>query len=363
MNILDVPPVMIQVEEHLSHYGINSKDRADIVILGKNKNDDVFPITVIECKAETVPLDEKAMNQALNYSDALGSVYTFLTNGKQMFCYKYDDDKKEYIQIEDLPAYSSMLTGECVEVKPEELPERIPYESLEKELLLEFAEDKNSYYTDISRYTPMELALPAFNLWEGLLDERVKLPKGNYGLFTLLEDYGVRMLTYGNASGGQFYGPYRSFLVSIDKNTEIFSIGFATYRKTAWTDNDGNMLPGKHPLSCICVAHDDEKSSHHSLQLLIDEDATANGDTVKFYHNGRIAIGRIGSGKKSELREFVKSRYPKILAHDKYYLGSITSDHLLRLDEPDVINLVVNLISYSIVRDDFREMVKSKNKK
>ena len=38
----------------------------------------------------------------------------------------------------------------------------------------------------------------------------------------------------------------------------------------------------------------------------------------------------------------------------------ITSDHLLRLDEPDVINLVENLISYSIVRDEYREKVKAK---
>ena len=37
----------------------------------------------------------------------------------------------------------------------------------------------------------------------------------------------------------------------------------------------------------------------------------------------------------------------------------ITSDHLLRLDEPDVINLVENLISYSIVRDEYREKVKA----
>jgi len=206
----------------------------------------------------------------------------------------------------------------------------------------------------------MELALPAFNLWEGLLDVRVKMPVGDYGLFQLIEDYGVRMLTYGNASGGQFYGPYRSFLVSLDGNTEIFSIGFATYSKASRVGKDGIVRSDKHPLTCLCVAHDNEKNSHHALQLLVDEDAVADGKTVRFYHNGRIAVGRIGSGKKSELRKLVEKRYPKILADGKYYLGSITADHLLRMDEPDVINLVVNLISYSIIRDEFREVVKSR---
>lgn len=358
LDNLKVPADMLQVEEHLSHYGIKSRDRADIVILEMNKENTLFPLAVIECKAENVPLDEKAMSQAIAYSDALESIYTLLINGEEYFCYKYNDKTKEYVQIEELPKYKAMLTGDCVEIPQELPPERIPFESLEKELLDIFAEDEDSYYTEISKYTPMCLALPVFNLWEGLLDVRVKMPAGNYGFFELLEDYGVRMLTYGNAGGGQFYGPYRSFLVSINGNTEIFSIGFTTYWKAAWIENE-NMRADRHPLTCICVAHDDEKTSHHALQLLVDEDAIANGRTVQFYHNGRIAIGRMGSGKRSELRDLVKKRYPKILLGDKYYLGSITADHLLRLDEPDVIDLIVNLISYSIVRDEFREIVKA----
>lgn len=79
MKDLTVPAEMLQVEEHLSHYGIDSRGRADIVILGLNKEKNCVPITVIECKAESVMLDEKALIQALDYSDALGSIYTFIT--------------------------------------------------------------------------------------------------------------------------------------------------------------------------------------------------------------------------------------------------------------------------------------------
>ena len=357
LNILHVPEYMIQVEEHFSHYGLRSKDRADIVILGKNKDNEAFPLTVIECKAGNVPLDEKAMNQALGYSDSLGSTYTLVINEYRQFCYKYDENKSQYVQIEDLPQYADMLTGECVPIEQVALPGRFSFEKLEEELCSSFEAYEEGYISDISKFTPMELALPVFNLWEGLLDVRVKMPTGNYGLFELLEDYGVRMLTYGNASGGQFYGPYRSFLVRIDGNTEFFSIGVSTYEKASWVNKKGADI---HPLTCINVAHDDEKTSHHSLQLLVDEDALAEGKTVRFYHNGRIAIGRIGSGKKSELKELVSRRYPKIVKDGKYYLGSIIADHLLRLDEPDVVDLIVNLISYAIVRDEFREIVKAR---
>ena len=68
-----------------------------------------------------------------------------------------------------MPKYADMLTGDCVPVEQEAVPERIPFEKLEEELRSAFAEDEDGYYTGISKYTPMELALPVFNLWEGLL--------------------------------------------------------------------------------------------------------------------------------------------------------------------------------------------------
>lgn len=355
---LKVPEDMIRVEEPLLHYGLTSKDRADIVVLAVSNDNVQFPLAVIECKAPDVPLDEKAINQALYYSESLGSEYTLIINGDEHFCYKYDESQNKDFLIEALPKYSEMLTGECKLLPDEEYPERTQFEELEPWLQKQFEDDKDDSLTDISKYTPMNIALPVFNLWEGLLDTRVKMPTGKYKLFELLDDYGVRMMTYGDASGSQFFGPYRSFLVKIKGNTEFFSIGIATYWKSSWTGEKGK---DKHPLTVINVAHDDEKSSHHSLHLLVDEDAVADGKTVKFYHTGRIAIGRIGSGKKSELRALVSKRYPKILTEgDKYYLGSITADHLLRLDEPDVIDLITNLISYSIVRDEFRNIVKSR---
>lgn len=358
IDSLDVPAEMLQVEEHLSHYGVASNKRADIIILAQDKAGKTYPITVIECKAETVPLDEKAVKQAFGYSQALRSDYVLLINGGSYLCYKFDGAQKQYIQITDLPRYSGMLEGKYVEVRKKKTPDRTPFRSLKRELRRYIVKDRKRYLFEISRDTPMELALPAYNLLTGLMDERVSMPKGNYGLFELVEDYGIRNLTYGNAGGGQFNGRYRSFLVKVGENTEFFSIGMSPYWKVSWEENNRT---DKHPLTSICVAHDDEKTSHHALQLLIDEDAVAEGKTVRFYHSGRIAIGRIGSGKKSELRDLVGKRYPKILASDdKYYLGSITADHLLRLDEPDVIDLIVNLISYAIVRDEFRIIVKSR---
>jgi len=353
MKELKVPERMLTVEEPLSDYGIQTRDRADIIICAESEDHMLLPIAVVECKAETVGLDERGFSQAYRYSDALGCQYVLFINGWQYFCMKYDAEKKDYIRIQALPTYHEMVNGEYLEESIGPVPDRIPLDEIETFLQEERA-DPNYEPSDISKYTPLELAVPLFNLWDGILDYRVKLTKRDYGMFRMIEDYGVRMLSYGDANGGHFFGPYRSFLVDVNGNAEFYSIGFSTYITQSAFEKHLN------PKTCICVGHDDEKSSHHALQLVAEDNIVSDGKELQFYHHGRIAVGRIGSGKKAELMDLVEKRYPKIISGGRYYLGEVNADHLLRLDEPDVIDLVVNLISYSIVRDEYRAIVKAK---
>ena len=70
-------------------------------------------------------------------------------------------------------------------------------------------------------------------------------------------------------------------------------------------------------------------------------------------------MGNKGSGKVSELREFVKSRYPYIISGNQFNLGTLVYDRDWELDDPEIINLIENLISYALVRDEYRAFVKS----
>ena len=42
----------------------------------------------------------------------------------------------------------------------------------------------------------------------------------------------------------------------------------------------------------------------------------------------------------------------------RFCLGTLRNDHLCNLDQPDVIKLVENLISYALIRDEYRKFVK-----
>ena len=354
LETIKVPEDMLIVEQHLSHYGIDSKLRADIVIHAVDKTDKtlMLPIAIVECKAPEVYLDEKAINQLLDYCDLIGANYGVLTNGVHSFFYKYDEATCQYIMLSEFPLYTDMLSGKFTIRETEEVPSIIPFQKIRNYLEEEFsAKEEEDYGADISKLTPINIAVPVFNLLEGLLDYRVKMPVGNYGMFELIEDSGIRMLSCGDASGGSFFGPYRSFLIKIGNTIEYYSIGMSTYCTYA-CPNDVK--------TCIFVAHDTEKEAHHALQLVVDDNVTVLENKIHFYHHGRIAVGNKGSGKIDELRMFVKDRYPELIDGKRFYLGSLTNDRLFRLDDSEVIKLIVNLISYAMIRDEYRDYVKGK---
>lgn len=350
INELNVPEEAILVEEHLSHYHINSRKRADIIVHG-TKNGTNYPILIVECKAPDVFLDEKTHEQVFDYCDALGADYAMVCNGYEMFCYKYFEEKDVYEELNVIPEYKEMLNGMGEIKEKEELPDRISFDSIEQYLQYDFSQFPEDYYgEDISKSTPMEIAKVAFNLKEALYDVRHHMPEGDYGIFRLVEDYGIRMLSYGNAGGGQFYGPYRSFLIEYNGNTEFVSFSFTTYGRI---DGMGKVK------TCMCIAHDNEKETHHALQLVFDDNVQVVNDRATFYHTGRIAIGNKGSGKIDDLRMFVEERYPKIIDGKRFNLGTLKNDHLWNIDQRDVMEVIVNCISYALIRDEYREFVKN----
>ena len=71
----------------------NLPKRCDIVVF----NNLGEPQMIVECKAESVPITEKVLDQAIRYYSGLKVKYLTLTNGKTMFCYKITDGKLEVL--------------------------------------------------------------------------------------------------------------------------------------------------------------------------------------------------------------------------------------------------------------------------
>ena len=252
---LKIPPEMLIVESHLKHYKVDSKRRADIVIHSIDDEGMMYPIAIVECKAPGVGLDESVGEQLCDYCNTLGADYAMMVNDTESFCFHYDANQEQYIQIDSLPNYRDMVDGKYALTDLGSLPERIPYDKIPQFI----DENIEEISADISPMTPRNLAYAALNLWEGLLNPRHILKARSYKLFTLIEDYGVRQLSYGNAGGGVFYGLYRSFIIEYNGSTEIVSIGFSPYGSFANPDTEKTAM---------VVAIDNEDARAQPFRLL-----------------------------------------------------------------------------------------------
>ena len=104
---LKVPVETISVESHLSHYGLDSRKRTDILIDGLDKEGKRFPLVVIECKAPDVAISNKVGIQITEYCNLLGCDYAMMINGNECFSYHYEEDTNQYLQIENLPPHDA----------------------------------------------------------------------------------------------------------------------------------------------------------------------------------------------------------------------------------------------------------------
>ena len=79
----------------------NLPKRCDIVVFNKEAK----PMMIVECKAESVPITQKVLDQAVRYYSGLNVEYLLLTNGKTMYCYRIDIENKKLEVLDELPVF------------------------------------------------------------------------------------------------------------------------------------------------------------------------------------------------------------------------------------------------------------------
>ena len=89
---LDYPFGLIAVEQAIQ-VG-EAKKRCDAVVYDRQMR----PMMLIECKAETVPLTQKTLDQASTYNHRLNVPYLMLHNGPQTIVAHVETDKIDYLQ-------------------------------------------------------------------------------------------------------------------------------------------------------------------------------------------------------------------------------------------------------------------------
>jgi len=98
---LDVPAGLLAVEYSIKVNGLDK--RCDAVVFGKDGN----PLMIVECKAVTVQISPKTMEQAVRYYSALHPKFLMLYNGLNCYCFKTESGSLK--TMDHLPNYLEML--------------------------------------------------------------------------------------------------------------------------------------------------------------------------------------------------------------------------------------------------------------
>ena len=100
---LHVPAGLLAVEYSIKVNGLDK--RCDAVVFSTQGS----PLMIVECKAQTVKITEKTLDQAIRYYSALQPQYLLLSNGQQCFCFQARNGVLS--PLDHLPDYEEMKAG------------------------------------------------------------------------------------------------------------------------------------------------------------------------------------------------------------------------------------------------------------
>lgn len=98
---LGVPQGLLAVEYSIKVNGLDK--RCDAVVFGRDGN----PLMIVECKAASVAISQKTLEQAVRYYSALHPKYLMLYNGENCYCFKSENGSLQ--AMDHLPSYQEML--------------------------------------------------------------------------------------------------------------------------------------------------------------------------------------------------------------------------------------------------------------
>jgi predicted type IV restriction endonuclease len=80
----------------------NVKKRCDTILY----DDYLQPLMIIEYKAPSAVISQKTFDQIARYNLALNVPWLIVSNGIQHFCCRMEQEKNEYVYINEIPEYS-----------------------------------------------------------------------------------------------------------------------------------------------------------------------------------------------------------------------------------------------------------------
>jgi hypothetical protein len=96
------PSSLISVEAGLKVNRLSR--RYDLVVYNRERE----PFVLIECKAPSVPINQKTFDQVVAYNLTVRAQYLLISNGKKHFFASYNANLKKFQFLEDIPFFDKL---------------------------------------------------------------------------------------------------------------------------------------------------------------------------------------------------------------------------------------------------------------
>ena len=67
--------------------------------------------------------------------------------------------------------------------------------------------------------------------------------------------------------------------------------------------------------------------------------------------------------KVSDFKEYLRETAPFLLKNGKIDLGTLHNDRLLCMNDAEMVDFIENIITYGLVRDEYRDLVEAKKRR
>ena len=350
---LKVPKKMIRVEVPMSHFIKGERGRADIVVFGENDDGVNVPVLIVECKAPNVTLIDEVWYQVYNYNSILDTELVVITNGENTYAAKWDEDDQNYFYLETIPKYEHIMRKENFKYIHDDSEgwKRPSFKELNYEKTINEFFD----YGWIGEGTDDYLYPLIINLAGFLHDISVDLAPFEIEGFKIVED-GTRFTSNSNAAGGTWDGDYRYFILEDQNgNNQIVSISIFGSIKC----NNDPVFGNRKGHTTLVVAIDDFDSKHNSLQLNLDKYTKKDGSEFTIWHDGTLTVGKIGSAKRQDVIDYIKSKDQSIVdGYGNIILGTFDCSKEIHWSQNSTKRFIKNIMKYSILRDEYRRIKK-----
>lgn len=102
----EFPAALMNNEISLTQNGI--KRRCDTLVADRQG----LPLVIVEYKAPTIEISQKAFDQIVRYNMVLKAQYLIVTNGMRHYCCKIDYKNNSYAFLQEIPSYNVLAINE-----------------------------------------------------------------------------------------------------------------------------------------------------------------------------------------------------------------------------------------------------------